>query len=169
MLSSVAAGAWSGSSPLTRRKPRGRQRPRRLPGLIPAHAGKTCAPPSPPGSAPAHPRSRGENGGRHGSGDLQAGSSPLTRGKRLLSRLRGLLSRLIPAHAGKTHSEGVGGAGPSAHPRSRGENVQWPTNSITRMGSSPLTRGKLHAWYRAHLSTGLIPAHAGKTVLATPR
>ena len=91
-----------GSSPLTRGKPYAATSWWAGERLIPAHAGKTCAPPSPPGSAPAHPRSRGENGGRHGSGDLQAGSSPLTRGKRLLSRLRGLLSRLIPAHAGKT-------------------------------------------------------------------
>ena len=31
------------------------------------------------------------------------------------------------------------------------------------MGSSPLTRGKRWTFRRAHLSLGLIPAHAGKT------
>ena len=50
-----------GSSPLTRGK---RELPGRrglLPGLIPAHAGKTPSPPSPCTETRAHPRSRGEN------------------------------------------------------------------------------------------------------------
>ena len=50
-----------GSSPLTRgkrRRPRHRARPR---GLIPAHAGKTSAPPMRAPPWRAHPRSRGEN------------------------------------------------------------------------------------------------------------
>ena len=50
-----------GSSPLTRGK-RNRGRGRRLLGrLIPAHAGKTTAPPRLAMTQSAHPRSRGEN------------------------------------------------------------------------------------------------------------
>ncbi len=36
-------------------------------------------------------------------------------------------------------------------------------------GSSPLTRGKRHGRPRPRALTGLIPAHAGKTALASPR
>ena len=43
--------------------------------------------------------------------------------------------------------------------------MQWPTNSITRMGSSPLTRGKRAVALSRRASTGLIPAHAGKTAV----
>ena len=71
-----------GSSPLTRGKLLGVQQSLDLAGLIPAHAGKTSAPPSPPGSAPAHPRSRGENAPGAPERSGADGSSPLTRGKR---------------------------------------------------------------------------------------
>ena len=52
-----------------------------------------------------------------------------------------------------------------AHPRSRGENltVSKAANALT--GSSPLTRGKLEPGFAAGVVAGLIPAHAGKTVL----
>ena len=49
-----------GSSPLTRGKPRA-GRPRHVPVLIPAHAGKTNRPALRGRSWAAHPRSRGEN------------------------------------------------------------------------------------------------------------
>ena len=49
--------------------------------LIPAHAGKTLHS-DPSGAAlEAHPRSRGENGGRVAGLRGVRGSSPLTRGK----------------------------------------------------------------------------------------
>ena len=54
---------------------------------------------------------------------------------------------------------------PPAHPRSRGENLAtvncWPTAS----GSSPLTRGKPISQSIWTVSAGLIPAHAGKTLI----
>ena len=71
--------------------------------------------------------------------------------------------RLIPAHAGKTLAPAKGQRQPAAHPRSRGENP-WPTCVASAPGgSSPLTRGKLESGLIPDLSTGLIPAHAGKT------
>ena len=51
----------AGSSPLTRGKQRRKQDERSDPGLIPAHAGKTCSRRTAGSSRRAHPRSRGEN------------------------------------------------------------------------------------------------------------
>ena len=50
-----------------------------------------------------------------------------------------------------------------AHPRSRGENPRVHEARFQRSGSSPLTRGKLARLLKVSPSTGLIPAHAGKT------
>ena len=153
----------TGSSPLTRGKRQGR--PSFLPkeGLIPAHAGKTRRPDPRMGRAEAHPRSRGENMTQAPKSWPEEGSSPLTRGK--LPVLGRELARagLIPAHAGKTFTAVSRTQRSRAHPRSRGENlllvgvVHWFT------GSSPLTRGKRWRASPAGRSTGLIPAHAGKT------
>ena len=54
---------------------------------------------------------------------------------------------LIPAHAGKTRT-------------------LWPGNQAG-VGSSPLTRGKPHTTRRGRIVLRLIPAHAGKTGLAS--
>ena len=75
----------TGSSPLTRGK-----RLRVLDaegefGLIPAHAGKTEAPPAVWQVGPAHPRSRGENIVLGDQPRRGPGSSPLTRGKHFLT------------------------------------------------------------------------------------
>ena len=100
-----AAAAYShtaGSSPLTRGKPGRCQLRDRGIGLIPAHAGKTGVEMIVGMSAPAHPRSRGENLADLVHQVSHLGSSPLTRGKQgpLPDSVGGL--RLIPAHAGKT-------------------------------------------------------------------
>ena len=95
-----------------------------------------------------------------------AGSSPLTRGKR--GRVGGdaWRGRLIPAHAGKTWgSTSTSGRSP-AHPRSRGENSGLRLWLSARSGSSPLTRGKRGGGRLARWGGRLIPAHAGKTILA---
>ena len=76
---------------------------------------------------------------------------------------------LIPAHAGKTIMWIVLWFGLTAHPRSRGENVCVVCDRLLGCGSSPLTRGKLGVRYSVHRVTGLIPAHAGKTVMRVMR
>ena len=73
------------------------------------------------------------------------------------------LGGLIPAHAGKTYVFCVTCWGLGAHPRSRGENFDNVGKDIPFTGSSPLTRGKPSTVAHNTLSTGLIPAHAGKT------
>ena len=112
---------------------------------------------------PTHPRSRGENLQPAIDAIKGAGSSPLTRGKQASVFLGIAWSGLIPAHAGKTSAR-VEGMGPNrAHPHSRGENdggFNWRANFP---GSSPLTRGKPEHITGHGLSSGLIPAHAGKT------
>ncbi len=93
------------------------------------------------------------------------GSSPLTRGKR--SEVQGSIEAtgLIPAHAGKTSHHLPARERGSAHPRSRGENAGRTGRGGPGWGSSPLTRGK--PWCKPCLPrhVGLIPAHAGKTLM----
>ena len=74
-------------------------------------------------------------------------------------------SRLIPAHAGKTIVSVAVWVSGSAHPRSRGENLKQVALDVNKAGSSPLTRGKLDTIIRERDREGLIPAHAGKTVV----
>ena len=91
------------------------------------------------------------------------GSSPLTRGKRRRRSRARPDRRLIPAHAGKTHTERTKTHAYRAHPRSRGENVA-PCPCLTSWrGSSPLTRGKRPCSRTVPTPGRLIPAHAGKT------
>ena len=163
---------WSwekGSSPLTRGK---RSSGCTSPGehrLIPAHAGKTSAVTGRYVTATAHPRSRGENTITRETPVVFCGSSPLTRGKRGTQMNPLTPIRLIPAHAGKTSNAAFGGAGCSAHPRSRGENRSTMSAPRGIVGSSPLTRGKQSRRLRARRRRRLIPAHAGKTTTGISR
>ena len=155
----------SGSSPLTRGKLLDpiRINPRKR--LIPAHAGKTSQPCSVPAAGAAHPRSRGEN---HVTRDITLrglGSSPLTRGKPKRAGVKRDDGRLIPAHAGKTPNRCPVSFADTAHPRSRGENHTKDLDFPSATGSSPLTRGKHGMRGPLRRPLGLIPAHAGKTVL----
>ena len=132
----------SGSSPLTRGKPRSDNSYPVPCGLIPAHAGKTREVFANQSRSTAHPRSRGENPYGCTGSDTHSGSSPLTRGKHELGA-RGLSSfGLIPAHAGKTSTATARPTRTGAHPRSRGENLRLYGLGAMNEGSSPLTRGK---------------------------
>ena len=133
-----------GSSPLTRGKHDRELRRRHVPGLIPAHAGKTRARRVAGCDRRAHPRSRGEN----------------SRSRHYPDAGRWL----IPAHAGKTDTSTRDLSPRGAHPRSRGENRPSRTSRQTRPGSSPLTRGKRRRSPSYPKRRRLIPAHAGKTV-----
>ena len=165
IYSVIAAVADWGSSPLTRGKHHEPLVAAALLRLIPAHTGKTrrCCDLS--RYCRAHPRSRGENLGRAGQVRPDRGSSPLTRGKHAALVGAGHDRGLIPAHAGKTIKAGTVAAIEAAHPRSRGENVVLRQLSGVTAGSSPLTRGKLGCASFRYKTSGLIPAHAGKTEL----
>ena len=139
-----------GSSPLTRGKPQELAGALSLPGLIPAHAGKTNCRPYRPHNGPAHPRSRGENSTNASITGVTLGSSPLTRGKLQMTYNLDLTEGLIPAHAGKTLLYIRLLSWCAAHPRSRGENAVMNHPAAAALGSSPLTRGKLRS-FRAWL------------------
>ena len=55
------------------------------------------------------------------------------------------------------------GMGVPAHPRSRGENARAAGETTSRVGSSPLARGKLRRGGGQDRRRELIPARAGKT------
>mgnify|MGYP001017367640 CR=1 FL=1 len=153
----------TGSSPLTRGKPRRGRHFDLDPGLIPAHAGKTYEAHALAIQTGAHPRSRGENLRVMRGLDVLSGSSPLTRGKLRAPSSEHVFRGLIPAHAGKTMRVTVWVPLGAAHPRSRGENGGPARDGGAAQGSSPLTRGKPDERRGHALGAGLIPAHAGKT------
>ena len=120
---------------------------------------------------------------------FRGGSSPLTRGKRHHGADCNHLRGLIPAHAGKTGHTGYVSNRVGAHPRSRGENGRAHRSTLAGggsspltgenadrdgtvysvEGSSPLTRGKRVDQGLDGSGRGLIPAHAGKTLLGGRR
>ena len=154
-----------GSSPLTRGKLVRGGACLSACGLIPAHAGKTPSSLARSVTSRAHPRSRGENATKSSSKPPGPGSSPLTRGKQAYSRNFLSLGGLIPAHAGKTKPSLQSHQALRAHPRSRGENDGGFAWKAGFPGSSPLTRGKRSSMGVNLSVLGLIPAHAGKTLL----
>ena len=91
------------------------------------------------------------------------GSSPLTRGKQRRGCRVVPGDGLIPAHAGTTTTSSSAFSPTRAYPHSRGENHPSHQATATRMGSSPLTRGKLRPRGLEGGHYGLIPTHAGKT------
>ena len=159
----VVVATLTGSSPLTRGKQLLLPVLQFSERLIPAHAGKTQYAGRSSARSPAHPRSRGENIAADLCASSADGSSPLTRGKRPGQHPGDPRGRLIPAHAGKTSSTGHATPKHPAHPRSRGENSPSRARRLMSAGSSPLTRGKPIVTHADGHTTGLIPAHAGKT------
>ena len=153
-----------GSSPLTRGKLDFLGCVHDVQRLIPAHAGKTGVSFVELQGAWAHPRSRGENASMLTPLIVARGSSPLTRGKPVRLGSGWIVPGLIPAHAGKTATRRRAGRLFRAHPRSRGENDGDQLRVEDGGGSSPLTRGKQGDPARVASGTGLIPAHAGKTL-----
>ena len=92
------------------------------------------------------------------------GASPLTRGKRLARTPHHTQPRRIPAHAGKTEVECDLQNNSTAHPRSRGENMDVTVEDASHGGASPLTRGKRSGMEQRLCAPRRIPAHAGKTM-----
>ena len=162
-------GSQGGSSPRVRGKLPIPEAERARRGLIPACAGKT------PGAAHhrpgtgAHPRVCGENTTAAACWGTIPGSSPRVRGKPAGLPGRPSEVGLIPACAGKTPPSCALRPAWSAHPRVCGENASNSRRASTRVGSSPRVRGKPHVGDDAGLPHGLIPACAGKTVVAAVR
>ena len=152
-----------GSSPRVRGKQSSRSSTPRLPGLIPACAGKTPGVSPPSSLLGAHPRVCGENNPRPREQTSAVGSSPRVRGKRQQAAPDLLQGRLIPACAGKTSQPPAAPSQCPAHPRVCGENLWAITVRMSVVGSSPRVRGKRRHRKPPELRRRLIPACAGKT------
>ena len=156
---------YGGSSPLTRGTRIASACSSMARWLIPAHAGNTGAQLVVLRHHQAHPRSRGEHPSHPDWHDLTKGSSPLTRGTPDDVVAYFGAHGLIPAHAGNTTGDDCLSGAVWAHPRSRGEHAAVWSALVARPGSSPLTRGTPCACPAASPGRGLIPAHAGNTLV----
>ena len=154
----------AGSSPRMRGKPTTSPVKPSTGGLIPAHAGKTSWSGIDLASSTAHPRACGENAIQCQRARNLNGSSPRMRGKLCELGYTRLVCGLIPAHAGKTVKVATHFMLHRAHPRACGENPPDSNSSHPISGSSPRMRGKLLCVSSHSRATGLIPAHAGKTL-----
>ena len=131
--------------------------------LIPARAGNTLCECLPRRLSSAHPRSRGEHVSAKIIAVVRRGSSPLARGT-LDNVVRPVWDgRLIPARAGNTERRERSSPSATAHPRSRGEHLRAPIESVKNSGSSPLARGPPARLGSRHALRRLIPARAGNT------
>ena len=118
---------------------------RRAPGIIPAHAGNTGTTTGKPARTRDHPRACGEH----------------RRGNRKQRRAHGI----IPAHAGNTYPYVLPPCSQRDHPRACGEHSERRYCRVTLTGSSPRMRGTRGKIERHALRRGIIPAHAGNTIM----
>ena len=95
------------------------------------------------------------------------GSSPHTRGAPSSPTRPRFRMGIIPAYAGSTPPDDGGAGGDGDHPRIRGEHCPSVSQSPTRRGSSPHTRGApgIHALMAPRRR--IIPAYAGSTSWAS--
>ena len=131
--------------------------------IIPAYAGSTGGTAARAAVLEDHPRIRGEHAGLDVNHRSDGGSSPHTRGARRRSSPASAVPRIIPAYAGSTPTRAAGLSIWRDHPRIRGEHQETPGANAWGLGSSPHTRGALHAEHCAVRVTGIIPAYAGST------
>ena len=134
-----------------------------VPGLTPAHAGRTKSSTRACGSGGAHPRACGENMPICEATRPPLGSPPRMRGERRRRQRQPRRLGLTPAHAGRTASERDPHRLPRAHPRACGENTTDQAVKLFDVGSPPRMRGELDDVPERVAGAGLTPAHAGRT------
>ena len=135
---------------------------------IPACAGSTSSRSWNASRQGAHPRMRGEHGGRLIGQSGQPGSSPHARGARSAGHVAWVDKGLIPACAGSTVRRPCRLGGQGAHPRMRGEHGPPAMSPGWTRGSSPHARGARHLNDVTGTQVGLIPACAGSTPPSAP-
>ena len=135
----------------------------RIAGIIPACAGST---PPCPGRAAIHwdhPRMCGEHYGDSDFVDELEGSSPHVRGALHVITIGQNRRGIIPACAGSTRKQSIGGCCVRDHPRMCGEHRVLLAVFEQIAGSSPHVRGALRRHQRIATNRGIIPACAGST------
>ena len=137
-------------------------------GIIPAHAGNTFSYARWTPNTRDHPRTCGEHLAARWCCPSPLGSSPHMRGTLLPGdHFIGKL-RIIPAHAGNTSSIVTPKYSDKDHPRTCGEHkLEWCGLRLGA-GSSPHMRGTLCDRVHHGQRFGIIPAHAGNTVIWMP-
>ena len=132
-------------------------------GITPAGAGKTSLHVYAHGFYWDHPRRCGENVILFCESLIGVGSPPQVRGK--LYRAAGIAEkyRITPAGAGKTFVFSSRRQQQQDHPRRCGENCSRHTRHLSRSGSPPQVRGKLHPTEGTLSAFRITPAGAGKT------
>jgi len=131
--------------------------------FIPACAGNRPARRDSCSTAPVHPRVRGEQAAPAGMNSPSAGSSPRARGTVVFHLVHDKAARFIPACAGNSFRACLRPAGPSVHPRVRGEQA-FPAAGLRALsGSSPRARGTGLPRQGRHHRHRFIPACAGNS------
>ena len=158
-------GCKRGSSPHMR----GTHQPQHLGyrghGIIPAHAGNTYCVVLVSASFGDHPRTCGEHACVAETSYVAEGSSPHMRGTPQPQHRRGQPVGIIPAHAGNTGQAEQHYGRCEDHPRTCGEHSAPSVNVSIAAGSSPHMRGTRDGQRTDHRRRGIIPAHAGNTMI----
>ena len=137
-------------------------------GIIPAHAGNTPAMRLSARSPWDHPRACGEHTQTVPPTTSGAGSSPRMRGTRIIYAKEIHQFGIIPAHAGNTLVSNGWEAQNRDHPRACGEHLDAEDMTLSMWGSSPRMRGTQRTHEGRGKGTGIIPAHAGNTLVFRP-
>ena len=154
----------AGSSPRMRGTPLSNGRACRCTGIIPAHAGNTYTVSLATRLRRDHPRACGEHVPASVEKGCFGGSSPRMRGTRKRRPGTPRPAGIIPAHAGNTGAERVGGDSEwGSSPRMRGTHRLQGVSDLAGAGSSPRMRGTQRNPSLHRLSLRIIPAHAGNT------
>ena len=132
-------------------------------GITPAHAGKTMLAPDSFHPSRDHPRACGENKLTVSAFSFASGSPPRMRGKQETAKHWKTRYGITPAHAGKTGVALRADILLGDHPRACGENSVFIPIQGQEMGSPPRMRGKQAREQSFAVSSGITPAHAGKT------
>ena len=134
-------------------------------GIIPAHAGLTYFFKITKRCIRDHPRACGAHPSGTSTLSAGGGSSPRMRGSRRAQLQDRERAGIIPAHAGLTVSIVLDKTTKWDHPRACGAHMAVGTAVLLAQGSSPRMRGSLLRGTAMPAALGIIPAHAGLTLL----
>ena len=155
--------AFVGTSPHARGPPAVRKLVAHGAGNIPACAGTTPTPATPPLRRREHPRMRGDHAPSIAASSAALGTSPHARGPLSLPDLMRHILGNIPACAGTATSTSPRRTTRREHPRMRGDHLLRSSWESFRSGTSPHARGpRVHREAELRVD-GNIPACAGTT------